>query len=100
MSRAVLLSPPEPVPDTRARPGATVQVVGVVVFPVIGGVLAMRGLSVGDVLVLVGGCGVSGAAAIALAGARLAGPLRGRAVGGRLLGAFAAAVRAAQEPRP
>ncbi|WP_055534647.1 hypothetical protein [Streptomyces graminilatus] len=64
-------------------------------FPVIGGVLAMTGMPVGDVLSLVCGCGVIGAGSV-VACVRLT----GWPVAGRLVGALAAAaVRAAQESR-
>ncbi|MFF6829969.1 MULTISPECIES: hypothetical protein [Streptomyces] len=67
-----------------------------VAFPVIGGVLALAGMPVGDVLALVGGCGTVGAGVV-LACVRPT----GRPVASRLAGALAAAaVRAVQEPRP
>ncbi|MBC7272248.1 hypothetical protein ACF09G_36345 [Streptomyces albogriseolus] len=91
------LSAPEPAPDGRARLGTTARIAGVVAFPVIGGVLAVTGLPVGDVLAVVSGCGAIGAVAVAFAGGRLTGP-RAR---GRLAGVLAAsAARTAQEPQP
>ncbi|MEU9211211.1 hypothetical protein AB0D27_25530 [Streptomyces sp. NPDC048415] len=96
MPHVVPLSAPEPVPGAPGRPRAAAQVAGVVAFPVIGGVLAMSGMSVGDVIALVSSCGAAGTAfvvaCVRLTGRHAAGPLAGALA--------AAAVRAAQEPRP
>ncbi|MEU6184169.1 hypothetical protein [Streptomyces coeruleorubidus] len=97
MPHVIPLSPPEQASDGRTRAGTTAQVAGVVAFPVIGGVLAVTGMSVGDVLVLVSGCAAIGAAAVVFVGSRLTGPFSR----GRLAKALAsAAVHATQEPRP
>lgn len=100
MPHVVPLSAPEPVPGAPGRPRAGAQaagaVAGVVAVPVIGGVLAMSGMPVGDVIALVSCCGVAGAATV-VACVRLT----GRHAAGPLAAALAAAaVHAAQEPRP
>lgn len=92
MPQLTPLPVPAEIPGAPGRPRTAAQVAGVVAFPVIGGVLAVTGMPVGDVLALVSGCGVIGAASVRLAG---------RPVAGRLAAALAAAaVRAAREPRP
>ncbi|WP_063766013.1 hypothetical protein [Streptomyces sp. NRRL F-5193] len=82
---------PLPVPAPRStgvRSGAAAPIAGVAVFPLLGGMLALAGMGVGEILALIGGCGLIGAATVA-------------AVSGRLTGALAAAaVRAAQDQRP
>ncbi|MCZ4515627.1 hypothetical protein O3Q52_47480 [Streptomyces sp. ActVer] len=96
MPHVVPLSAPEPVPGAPVRPRPAVQVAGVVAFPSIGGVLAMSGMALGDVIALVSSLGAVGVAAV-VACVRLT----GRHTAGTLAAAFAAAaVHAAQEPRP
>lgn len=100
MPHVVPLSAPEPVHGAPDRPRTTAQVAGViagvVAFPVIGSVLAMNGMPVGDVIALVSSLGAVGTASV-VACVRLT----GRHTAGPLTGALAAAaVRAAQEPRP
>ncbi|WP_430378165.1 hypothetical protein [Streptomyces sp. B1-3] len=76
--------PPEP-PRAAGRSSFTpAQVAGVVAFPVLGTGLSLNGMPLGDILTLLGGCGVIGAVTIATASG-----------GRRLLAALAAAVRAA-----
>ncbi|GAA2524343.1 hypothetical protein [Streptomyces longisporus] len=96
MPQLTPLPVPAEAPCVPGRPRTGAQVAGVVAFPVIGGVLAVTGMPVGDVLALVSGCGVIGAASVTACG-RLA----GRPVAGRLAASLAAAaVRVAREPRP
>ncbi|WP_406278907.1 hypothetical protein OHT93_38280 [Streptomyces sp. NBC_00191] len=92
MKRALMPQAAEHGPDRPARPGpSAAQVAGAVAFPAMGSVLTVAGgMPLTDVFALLGGCGVIGAATVAVAGG-----------GRRLAGALVtAAVRAAQEPRP
>ncbi|MGW1976717.1 hypothetical protein [Streptomyces sp. NPDC001889] len=86
MAGSSMPSPGGPGPERPARTAPTAdggaRATVLIAFPLMGGILAWSGMAVTDVLTLLGGCGVIGAATFALAGGgrRLAGTLAAAAV--------------------